>query len=293
LSNAIWITLASDPPGAFIPPAKLPAIEAAALASCDAADGVKDGLIDRPNQCQFKPASLLCKDSDSDSCLTQPQVTALEKILAGLHGSHGAIFPGYVIGGMPGQGGWADWITGNTPGKSLAFGFGNNFFTNMVYEDKSWDYHSFQPDRDSVKADDKLALALNATNPDMSKFRARGGKLILYHGWSDAAISPISTIDYYRAVKQPESFVRLFMVPGMQHCGGGPGPNDFGQSPGAAGDPLHDVNAALEQWVEQGIAPASIVAKKGDRSRPLCPYPQVATYKGSGSTDDAANFVCK
>jgi feruloyl esterase len=127
----------------------------------------------------------------------------------------------------------------------------------------------------------------------MSKFRARGGKLILYHGWSDAAISPISTIDYYRAVKQPESFVRLFMVPGMQHCGGGPGPNDFGQSPGAAGDPLHDVNAALERWVEQGVAPASIVAKKGDRSRPLCPYPQVATYKGSGSTEDAANFVCK
>jgi feruloyl esterase len=164
----------------------------------------------------------------------------------------------------------------------------------MVYEDRAWDYRSFQPDRDTKKADDKLARILNATDPDMSKFQARGGKLIMYHGWSDAAITPLNAIAYYKSIKKPEPFVRLFMAPGMQHCGGGPGPNDFGQAaPGVTADPDHDINAALERWVEGGAAPSQIIAKRPNRTRPLCAYPQVATYKGSGSTDDAGNFACK
>src|ERR1039458_673413 len=127
---------------------------------------------------------------------------------------------------------------------------------------------------------------MNATDPDLTKFQRRGGKLILYHGWSDAAIPPYNTIDYYNQVEaklspqQAEKFVRLYMAPGVQHCGGGPGPNNF------------DMNAPIEAWVEQGVAPAAIVASMPGRSRPLCPYPQVARWKGSGSTDDAANFAC-
>ncbi len=294
VANCVWVANAMSDPGAHIPPAKLPAIEAAALGSCDARDGVKDGVIDTPDKCGFRPASLLCNGAESDACLTQPQVAGLEKILGGIRGAKGQIYPGYVPGGMPGRGGWAEWITGAAPAKSLAFMFGNEFFTNMVYEEKAWDYRTFDPERDTKKADDKLARILNATDPDLSKFRARGGKLILYHGWSDAAITPLNAIDYYRSIKDPAGFVRLYMVPGMGHCGGGPGPDNFGQgSPGASGDPLHDINAALERWVEGSVAPAEMIAKKDQRTRPLCPYPQVAAYKGTGSTDDAANFACK
>ena len=294
IANSVWIAQAMSEPGAYIPQSKLPAIEGAALQSCDLNDGVKDGVIDSPDRCQFKPATLLCRDADSDTCLTQPQVTALEKILGGIRGAKGSLFPGYVVGGLTGGGGWGDWITGSAPGKSLAYAYGSNFFANMVYEDRAWDYHTFQPDRDTKKADDKLARTLNATDPDLSKFQGRGGRLILYHGWSDAAISPLNAIAYYKTIHKPEPFVRLFMVPGMQHCGGGPGPNDFGQgAAGAKGDPEHDINAALERWVEEGIAPSQIIAKRQSRTRPLCPYPQIATYKGTGSTDDAANFVCK
>ena len=293
-ANGVWISRAMSDPGAHIPPAKLPAIEAAALAACDAKDGVKDGVIDGPDKCGFKPSSLLCQGPESDACLTPPQVAGLEKILAGLRGSRGPLHPGFVVGGITGQGGWADWITGGAPAKSAAFAFGNGFFSNIVHQNKDWDFRAFDPDRDTKKADDEYAAILNATNPDLARFRARGGRLILYHGWSDAAITPLNAIDYYKSIKDPSSFVRLFMVPGLQHCAGGPGPNEFGQtSPGASGDALRDINTAIEKWVEEGVAPSRIVAKKDQRTRPLCPYPQVATYTGTGSTDDAANFVCK
>jgi Tannase and feruloyl esterase len=304
LSNAIWTVQSMPDATSHISAAKLASVEAAALAACDAKDGVQDGVIDSPDQCGFKPASMLCKEGDADTCLTQPQVTALERILGGMQGSKGRIFPGYSVGGMTGGGGWPAWITGPAPGRSLAFAFGTNFFANMVFEDKAWDWHGFQPDRDVKVADDKAGRIFNAIDPDMSKFQAHGGKLIIYHGWSDAAIPPTNAIEYYKTVQakmgaKADSFVRLFMVPGMQHCGGGPGPNDFGQNGVATGDPDHDINSALERWVEGGAAPAQIVATKykapgqAERTRPLCPYPQVAHYKGTGSTDDAANFVCK
>jgi hypothetical protein len=153
-----------------------------------------------------------------------------------------------------------------------------------------------------------MAPILNATDADLTRFKQRGGKLILYHGWNDAAIPAGNTIHYYESVSKKmgqsnaAEFVRLYMVPGMQHCEGGPGPDMFGQMGVAQGDPQHDLGAALERWVEQGLAPDQIIATKYKagsdpasgviRSRPLCPYPALAHWKGAGSTDDAANFVC-
>jgi feruloyl esterase len=309
LANAAWDNLAllSDK-DSFIPPKKLPAIQAAALAACDAQDGVKDGVIEDPPRCHFDPAILQCQGAEQDSCLTAPQVAALKKLYAGGRNAHGQIFPGYSPGGEAEFGGWAVWITGPAPERSLMYIFGTQFYKNMVFDSAAWDYHTFNADRDTKSADDKQSGNLNATDANLDRFRERGGKLILYHGWSDAAIAPENTIDYYDSVaakmgaQQTGTFVRLFMVPGMQHCGGGSGTNSFGQYPGAAGDPDHDMDAALERWVEKGAAPERIVAakRKSDfdpasavvRTRPLCAYPLVARYQGSGSTDDAANFVC-
>jgi len=309
LANANWDLLALlGDKDSYIPSKKLPAIESAALAACDTLDGVKDKVIEDPLRCHFDPSVLLCNGPETDSCLTAPQLTALGKLYAGGRTSHGEqIFPGYAPGGEAEQGGWLPWITGPSPEHSLMFAFGTQFYKNMVFDNPAWDYHKFDPDRDTQTADEKSAPVLNATDPDLTKFRARGGKLILYHGWSDAAIAPGNAINYYDSVvakmgaKEAGTFVRLFMVPAMQHCGGGAGPNDFGQFT-VGGDPEHNVNAAVERWVEQGIAPEQIVATKHAsdsdqksavvRTRPLCAYPLVARYKGSGSTDDAANFTC-
>ncbi len=156
-------------------------------------------------------------------------------------------------------------------------------------------------------ADEQQAQTFNATDPKMKAFMDRGGKLIVYHGWSDAALPPLGAIKYFSSVQaamgadKTDSFMRLFMVPGMQHCGGGPGANAFGEF-GPAGDAQHDLYQALEQWVEKGLAPDKIIAKKfvseADHTqgvkmtRPLCPYPQSAKYKGTGDTNDAANFAC-
>jgi len=308
LSNAAWDTLAlTGEKGSFIPPKKLPAIQAAALAACDALDGVKDGVIEDPSRCHFDPAVLECKGADTDTCLTAAQVVALKKLYAGGSMSHGRLFPGYAPGGEAGTGGWAVWITGPSPDHSLMYTFGTQFFKNMVFDNAAWDYHTFNTDRDTQAADDKESRNLNATDPDLSRFRARGGKLILYHGWSDAAIAPQNTIDYYDGVAgkmgaQTAGFARLFMAPGMQHCGGGSGPNNFGQLAVSPGDDDPGMDAALERWVEKGVAPERIVAAKHKndfdpsspvvRTRPLCAYPLTAHYKGAGSTDDAANFVC-
>jgi feruloyl esterase len=309
LSNAAWDNLALlGDKDSYIPPKKLPAIQAAALAACDALDGVKDGVIEDPSRCHFDPGVLLCKDAESDACLTAPQVAALKKLYAGGHNAHGRIFPGYSPGGEAELGGWTAWITGPSPEHSLMYAFSTQFFKNMVFDNAAWDYHAFDADRDTKAAEDKQTRNLNATDADLGAFRKRGGKLILYHGWSDAAIAPQNTIDYYETVsakmgaQQTAAFARLFMVPGMQHCGGGSGPNTFGQYPGSSGDPDRDMQAALERWVEKGVAPERIVAakRKNDldpasdvvRTRPLCAYPLVARYQGSGSTDDAANFAC-
>jgi feruloyl esterase len=311
LVDAMWVVQATTlDQASYIPAGKLPAIGAAVLAACDAQDGVADGILNDPRQCHFDPTTLLCKGADSNSCLTAPQVTALQKIYAGPHDSAGhQLFPGYMPGAEEGPGGWTPWITGMGPGRSLLSFFGTQYFTNMVYEQAGWDYKTFNVDQATKLADSKTAQALNATDPHLKPFRARGGKLILYHGWGDAAIPAPNTIDYYNSVvatmgrHKTNSFLRLFMAPGMQHCGGGPGPNSFGQ--GANSPPYdseHNIYTALEQWVEKGVAPSKIIATKYvndfnpergvKMTRPLCPYPQVAKYKGTGDTNDAANFVC-
>ncbi len=292
-------------PGSYIPAAKLPAIQAAALAQCDASDGVKDGVIENPRACRFDPSVLRCQGAETDACLTVPQMAALKAVYGGLRSSKGEqLFPGLSPGGEAEPGGWEAWITGATPRESQMYWFGTQFFQNMIYNDPAWKFQTFDADRDTKAADEKGARVLNATDPDLSAFEKRGGKLILYHGWSDAAIAPTNAIDYYQSVQKKmgagpvNSFVRLYMVPGMEHCGGGAGPNMFGQQGVAKRDAEHDIDAALEAWVEQGSAPDRIVAAKLDqkgatvRTRPLCPFPQVAKWKGTGSTDEAANFGC-
>jgi feruloyl esterase len=309
LAQGAWDMQATlGDPAAYFPASKLPAIEAAVLASCDAADGVTDGVLDDPTRCTFKPASLLCRGAESDTCLTAPQAAALEKLYAGPRTSKGPVHPGHVPGAETGPESWSLWVTGPAPGKSLIHTFATGFFRHMVFEREDWDVRSFDLERDTAIADTKLAGTLNATNPDLGPFRKRGGKLILWHGWADAPISPLSSIDYYESVvkrmgaRDAESFVRLYMVPGLQHCDGGPGPTGFRDAGALRHDPEHDMAEALERWVEDGTAPGPIVAaryKPGAiprevvRTRPLCPYPQVARWKGSGSTDEAANFACR
>ena len=311
LTTAVFDTQALTlNPASFIPQAKVPAIAAAVNAKCDELDGVRDGILNDPRQCHFDPSSMQCKAmEDTDKCLTAPQAAALKKIYAGPDDAHGQkIFPGYLPGAEEGQGGWGLWITGAAPAKSLMAFFGLGFFSNMVYEDSAWDYKSFTLEAGLKAAEQKTAAALNATDPDLKLFKSRGGKLILYHGWEDPAIPALNTVNYYQSViakmgqHDADSFVRLYMVPGMQHCDGGPGPDSFGQVGKLIfDDPVHSVDAALEQWVEKGTAPSTIVASKyapddpqhPKMTRPLCAYPQVAKYKGSGDTNDAANFACE
>jgi hypothetical protein len=232
-------------------------------------------------------------------------MAALNTVYGGLRGSKGQqLFPGLSPGGEAEPGGWASWITGSAPMASEMYSYGTQFFQNMIYNDPAWKFQTFDADRETKAADEKGARLLNATDPDLSAFEKRGGKLILYHGWSDAAIAPTNAIDYYESVQKKmgagpvSGFVRLYMVPGMEHCGGGAGPNLFGQGGVAKSDPGHDIDAAVEAWVEQGSAPDRIVAAKLDRkgatlrTRPLCPFPQVAKWKGTGSTDEAGNFEC-
>ena len=288
-------------PAAFIPPGKFPAIAAAVLAKCDAQDGAQDGLVSDPPRCAFDPMTMVCKQGDAENCLTEAQAAELKRVYAGPRVSTGQLVrPGFSPGAEDGPGGWGLWVTGRRPGGGLLFAFANGFFKNMVYNDPKWDLASADPDAAVRAADEKQARNLNATDPDLKAFRARGGKLILYHGWSDPAIPAQGTVDYFNQIADPGPFVRLFLAPGMQHCAGGPGPNAFGQFERSAtpNDPERNVYSAIERWVEKGIAPEKLIATRsvnGDvkMSRPLCPHPRQARYKGSGDMNDAANWECK
>ncbi len=294
----LWNEIALTGPG-FIAPAKLKAIEAAALAACDAGDGVKDGLISDPLRCRFDPGVLLCKGESTDACLTGPEIAALRKIYQGPRDARGKqIFPGFVPGGETGPGGWGAWITAAQVEKSLHYFFSTQMAKNMAFNDPAWDYKTFDVNKDFARLDAALAPVLNASDVNIRPFVARGGKLMLYHGWCDAALTPLNTIDYYNRAaaklgkKSAANSLRLYLLPGVQHCGGGPGPNRF---IGTWTDAEHDMVLAMEKWVEDGVAPRAIIASSAPpvhRTRPICPYPQIAKYNGSGSTDDAANFTC-
>jgi hypothetical protein len=294
----------------YIPASKMKTIEAAALASCDALDGLKDNQIDDPTRCRFDPSVLLCTGPETDACLTAPQVETLKKIYAGARDAKGnQLSPSLVPGGETGFLGWENWVSGTAPGKSSMSSLSRQFFKRMVFEDENWDFKSLNLERDLKRAEQKLGSILNATNPDLKAFKKRGGKLIIYMGWNDAAIPPEMSINYYKSVvakmgqRDSDSLLRLYMVPGMQHCVLGPGPHWFGQVFGCVTcEAKHNIVTSIEDWVERGIAPDTIIATKYKndiartdlaRTRPLCPYPKVAQYKGSGSIDDAANFVCQ
>jgi hypothetical protein len=316
--QALWNT-----PGAYLSPAQLAAVETATLATCDALDGVTDGVVEDPRRCTFNPASLACP-AGGPNCLSPPQVSAVQKIMAGPRNSNTGkkIFTGYFTSAAGEPGSWGAWITdgfaapgAGFPGSSIQGFFGNSFFGRAVQEIPApgvWDFSTFNFGSDMAFADAKEAQTFNSTDTDLHAFRKqnRRGKIIHWHGWEDPAISAITSINYYRHVvaenDDANDFYRMFMVPGMLHCGGGPGPNSFGQSlPQATpldNSPENDILSALERWVEHGVAPERIVAVKynGDnpangiaRTRPLCAYPKAAVYKGTGSTDDAANFDCR
>jgi Tannase and feruloyl esterase len=288
-------------PRAYISSMKLPAIERASLAACDEGDGVKDGFINNPAQCHFDPAVLLCKAEDSLDCLTQPQVTALKKYYAGGVDSHGkSILPGYSMGD---ESSWGKWVVGPGPGAGDGMQYAQNYFRYMVTGDTKLNLLTAHVDELWKEATDKTTADLDAVNPDLKPFSARGGKLILYHGWNDPAISPWNSIAYFKSVQKATpksaSFVRLYMVPGMEHCAGGPGPAAFGQLGIPTTDgPKYGVFDALVSWVEKDTAPTSVVTTKygeGGKvvmTRPLCPYPAVAKYNGSGDTNQAASFTC-
>jgi Tannase and feruloyl esterase len=310
LGGVVTQALAATP-DSFIPQAKIPAIAQAVIAQCDKQDGVADGILNDPRQCRFDPAAIACKAGEnSDKCLTPAQVTALKTIYSGVKDSHGtAIFPGYLPGAEEGGGGWGVWITGPAAGKGLMAFFASGYFSDMVYEKKDWSVQSFAVDADMKAATEKTADALNAVNADLTAFRSHGGKLILYHGWNDPAIPALNTVNYYEQVMakagqaNTDAFVRLYMVPGMQHCFGGLGADSIGQFGTWTADAAKNARTALENWVERGTAPGTIIATKisgqgplatGDvvMTRPLCPYPQAAQYKGSGDAKNAENFTC-
>src|SRR5262249_17562132 len=284
---SLWIADAVlKDPASYIPPAKYPSIHRAALAACDAGDGLKDGLIGDPAKCRFDPGGLLCKDPDGPTCLTPPQVAAAKKMYCpAINPRTGqqlfsSLVPGTELG-------WGAQAQGPEPNPNIY-----DQYRYVVFKDPNWDWKTFNFDTDVARGDLPENLIMNATDPDMKAFFSHGGKLLLYHGWSDPQVPTLNTIKYYgsvvekmRGASKAASSVRLFLAPGMGHCSGGEGPNVF------------DRVGALERWVEQGAAPDALVAShltdgKVDRTRPLCPYPQVARYKGTGSIDEAANFAC-
>jgi feruloyl esterase len=258
----------------------------AVLEACDASDGLKDGLITDPRTCHFDPSVLLCKNADGPSCLTAPQVKAAKQIYSPAKNPRTGkeLFSSFVPGT---ELGWGVQAQGPEPAANIY-----DQYKYVVFKDPNWDWKTFNFDSDVERGNQPENLIMNATDPDMRRFFSHGGKLLLYHGWSDPQVPTLNTIKYYNSVvdvmggaAKASSSVRFFLEPGMGHCGGGEGPSVF------------DKVGALEQWVEHGKAPDTIIAShtkdgKIDRTRPLCPYPQVAKYKGTGSIDDAANFAC-
>ena len=287
-------------------PAKLGLVNKAAVAACQGQDGVKDGLIGDPRQCHFDPAVLQCKAGDAPDCLTEGQVDAVRKLYAGARNSAGEqIFPGLDPGS---EFMWGYLVAGPTPF------LGDGFFKNAVRDGANIDWHKINLDRDVRDAKAEIGSIVDNASGYLGEFQSRGGKLILYSGWADALINSRNAVNYYDRVEaaQPDTasrFSRLYMAPGMGHCSGGPGPNAFGgtrylnagQPNPPVLDPEHDLISAIVAWVETGKAPGPIVATKFNdddaakgiaMQRPLCPFPQVAKYRGSGNTKDAANFSC-
>jgi hypothetical protein len=267
-------------------------------AKCDAIDGLTDGLIADPRKCPFDPAADVpaCPaGTSSRDCLTPEELTAVKAVYAAIVINGVAAYPAFPVGSevtgpTPGGNvpGWQGWMVSPKP-PTISELFTDTFFKYMVTPGREIDWRTFDAARDAGVLQKPAAL-LNATDPDLRPFRARGGKMTMYFGWADPALNPTRLVEYYDAVQKTtgpsDDFLRLYMMPGVFHCGGGPGPDGL------------DTMTPLVEWVERGVAPQQLVAtkrqgEKTTRSRPLCPYPQVATYKGSGSVDEASSFVCQ
>ena len=281
-----------------IPPEKLTVLARAVVAKCDAGDGLVDGLVDNPRRCNFDPGVVQCKGGDAADCLTAAQVAAVRKVYGGPVNSRGRqLHPGFPPGAEDGFTGWQLWISGpsntgapvnNNP---FQFTFSDHYLRYFVFSDPAYNSMTFNFDRDPRRLD-ATGSFLNASDADLKGFRARGGKLLMWHGWSDHALMADRTIEYYHEVldemgsrNKVDDFVRLFLAPGMHHCAGGPGLNSF------------DALTALENWVERGQAPDSLLAShvgtNVPRTRPLCAYPSVAVYKGRGDPNSASSFSCQ
>lgn len=269
----------------YIPPEKYGLIHDAVLKVCDTLDGVQDGVLEDPRQCHFDPAMLECKSGESASCLTPAQVKSAEALYAPVVSPETGkqLYPQFVQPGS--EKGWGT-IAGPQP-----FAYAREALAYLVYKDPKWDWHNFGSPADVDAALRKSTGLTDFDYPTLKSYFDRGGKLLLYHGWSDTTISPIGTVDYFHSIVQRlgknvvNSSVQLYMVPGMGHCDSGDGTDSF------------DKVGLLEDWFKSGKAPASITASrmeagKVERTRPLCPYGQTAQYKGTGSTDEAANFSC-
>jgi len=272
-------------PASNLLPEHVPLIQKHLLAACDAKDGVADGILTDPRSCTWDPGELACKGGASADCLTPAQVETVRRVYAGVKTKDGQWAAMPLM-----RGGEADWVNRMVGTKDQPLGLnsvlGAPFMSYIVKNDPSYDVMSFDPERDMKALSNGLAAEVHQQNPDISAFVGRGGKLLLWHGFNDPGPSPLSTIEYFDRVREKvpaaKDSVRLFLAPGVLHCGGGPGPDQF------------DALTAMERWVEQGMPPASMIATKANApiSRPLCPYPQVAKYKGTGDTNDAANFAC-
>ena len=266
-------------------PAHATLIQKAVLAACDAKDGVVDGVLSDPRACTWDPRQLQCKRASSAACLTRAQVETVRRIYSGTKTRDGrfALIP--LMRG--GESEWELRMIG-TPAmpRGRNFVLGASFVAHVVKHDPTYDVMTFDPERDIPALRSGLAQHVFQEEADISAFLGRGGKLLLWHGFNDPGPSPLSTIEYFEAVQSrvpaAKDGVQLFLAPGVLHCGGGAGPDRF------------DTLTALEQWVEQGTPPASMLATTADGrvSRPLCPYPQLARYKGRGPTNDAASFEC-
>jgi feruloyl esterase len=284
---------------------KLATLATSVMAKCDAVDGLEDGLIDDPRQCDFdvaRDAPLCAAGSDSDSCLSTAQAEAIQKVYDGPRNSAGVqIFPGFEPGSeqvVTGPNGTSasSWLglivpaTADAVPADLGLALGTMRYLVPLTPQPEWNYSEFNFDTDIENLDRWSRLA-DAKDTDLSAFRASGGKLLMTYGWADTILQPMMGVNYYEAAAaangaDSDDFMRLFMLPGMTHCAGGLGPD------------THDPVTAVIDWVETGKAPELIVAKKivngaVTRSRPLCPYPQVARHSGNGSIDDAANFRCE
>jgi feruloyl esterase len=307
--SEVWNGVATSSQETNLPAEKLEIVQDAAIRACDANDGLADGIISDPQHCHFDPKKLLCTGADTSKCLTAAQVGAVEKLYSGpMNPRTGKnLYPGLYPGGEVGWGrAGGQMVINRTTSSGVS---SNDFFRFAFFKNPEWQFRTLDFDRDAQAADEKLGPIMNATDPNLDEFRKLGHKLIYYHGTADPLIPAQNGIDYYETVvkaqkslDKTQTFYRVFLVPGLYHCSGGPGPIGFGtaQAPPVV-DADHDIMTAAVRWVEKGVAPEKIigtkyvdgsVAKGVALQRPLCMYPAVAKYKGSGDMKEASSFAC-